>query len=166
MAHRDISNQEIAQVLEDIAELLEADQANFFRVRAYRNGAGVVRASEKPVAEIVQSGDGQVLQELPQIGEGLAAVISEYVTEGRSSLLEDLIEKATPVALFSTVPGIGPKLAERIIETLNIRTLDELAQAANDGRLAQVEGFGKKRLDTVRTGLAQKTLFQDLPEAV
>jgi DNA polymerase/3'-5' exonuclease PolX len=160
MTHPTISNQEIAQVLENIAELLEAQDANFFRVRAYRNGANVLRAYEKPVADIVQSGDGQVLQELPQIGEGLAAIISEYVNEGHSTLLEDLISQATPAALFTTVPGIGRKLAERVVEALHIRTLQELEQAANDGRLAEVEGFGEKRLKIVRASLAE-TLHRD-----
>jgi DNA polymerase/3'-5' exonuclease PolX len=156
MAETNFSNQEIAQLLDNIAELLEAQQENFFRVRAYRNGANVVRATEKPIAEMVASGDGQVLQELPQIGEGLAGIISEYVTEGHSRYLEELISEASPVARFATVPGIGPKLAERIVESLKIDSLEELERAAKDGRLARVPGFGKKRLVTVRAGVAER----------
>lgn len=156
MVEHTVSNQEIAQLLDNIAELLEAQQENFFRVRAYRNGANTLRNHDKPIADIVASGDGQVLQALPQIGEGLAGVISEYVTAGRSTYLEDLISKASPAARFTTVPGIGPKLAGRIVDTLHIDSFEELAQAAQDGQLARVPGFGKKRLETVKAGLAER----------
>jgi DNA polymerase (family X) len=171
MSDQKISNREIAQVLDQIAELLDARvarghaqrstgkgrdrvrDANPFRVRAYRNGAQVVRAYERPVAELVERGDGNMLRELPQIGEGLAAVIAEYVTEGRSRVLEELQSEVGPAGLFASVPGIGKTLAKRIVDELQIDTLEELERAANDGHLARVEGFGEKRVETARAGL-------------
>lgn len=144
------TNKEIAEVLEQIADLLEVQQANSFRVRAYRNGAATVRATKKKVA----SWEPAVLQELPDIGEGLAGLIGEYAQTGRSTLLERLQGEVTPEDLFTKVPGIGEELADRISEALEIQTLEELEQAAHDGRLAQVEGFGPGRLEAVQTALA------------
>jgi DNA polymerase (family 10) len=137
------TNQEIADVLNRIADLLEAQDANPHRVRAYRSGA-----------EIVNSGDGEALQALPDIGQGLARVIVRYVHTGRSGVLEQLQGEVTPESVFSQVPGIGPELAEHIADELEISTLEELEQAAHDGRLAKVEGFGAKRVESVQVSLA------------
>ena len=148
------ANHEIATLLERIAALLEVQEANPHRVRAYRNGAGRVRSVETSVAEMVLSGDGEALQELPGIGEGLARVISRFVRAGRSDLLDRLQGEVSPERLFAQVPGIGQNLAQRIADQLDIDTLQELEQAARDGRLAGVEGFGPKRIKGVRNSLA------------
>jgi hypothetical protein len=148
------ANKEIADVLEQVADLLEAQEANTFRIRAYRNGAASVRAVKKPVASLLKEGDTAALRNLPDIGEGLAALISEYVQTGRSTLLERLQGEVTPEDVFTKVPGIGEELATRISRELDIQTLEELEQAAHDGRLAQVEGFGTRRVQVVQTALA------------
>ena len=148
------TNQQIANVLTQIAELLEAQDANPHRVRAYRNGAERVRRTEKSLAQIVQNGDGDALQSMPDIGEGLARVIVTFVHTGHSNLLDRLKGVVSPEKLFSQVPGVGEELAERIVKQLDIMTLEELEQAAHDGRLAKVEGFGPKRVQNVRVSLA------------
>jgi putative hydrolase len=91
---------------------------------------------------------------LPNIGEGLARVIIEFVNTGRSGQLERLQGETSPAALFAQVPGIGEELAQRIEKELGIRTLEELEQAGYDGRLEQVEGFGSKRVKAVLAALA------------
>jgi hypothetical protein len=146
------TNKQIANVLEQIADLLEAQDANLFRVRAYRNGAQTVREAQEPVAGLAQEGR-QALQSLPGIGKGLAGVITEYVRTGRSSLLARLQGEVAPEDLFSQLPGIGDTLAERIATELDVDTLEELEEAAYDGRLQEVEGFGPKRIRSVRTSL-------------
>jgi len=148
------TNAEIARVLERIAELLEAQDANLHRVRAYRNGAETVRAAEESVAEMARAGGVEALTELPAIGEGLGRLIARYVRRGRSELLARLQGKVSPEDLFMEVPGIGETLAHRIAENLDIQTLQELEQAAHDGRLAQVDGFGQDRVQAVRVSLA------------
>lgn len=154
MSENQPTNQEIANVLERIADLLEAQEANPHRVRAYRNGADRVRSVEKSLAEMVRSGGGDALQELPDIGEGLARVISRFVDTGRSDLLERLQGEVSPEKLFSQVPGIGEELARRISDSLDVDTLEELERAAHYGRLGEVEGFGPERVENVRIGLA------------
>jgi len=148
------TNAEIADVLEQIANLLEMQDANPHRVRAYRNGARSVREAERSLAEMVAQGDGEALQELPEIGTGLAGVITEIVHTGRSSLLDRLQGEVSPAKLFVHVPGIGETLARRIADRLEVTTLEGLEQAAHDGRLRKVEGFGEERVHAVCVALA------------
>jgi DNA polymerase (family X) len=147
-------NAQIAEVLERIADLLEAQDANPFRVRAYREGAQTIRSVDEPVADFVRRDQIDKLKALPSIGDGIAAVIGEYVSDGKSDLLEQLEAEVSPEEVFGKVPGIGEELAQRIVEHLHIQTLPELEEAVHDGRLATVEGFGAKRIEGVRTALA------------
>ena len=149
-----ISNQEIANLLDRIASLLETQDANPHRVRAYRNGADRARKMNLSLSEIVMSGDGEALQALPDIGEGLARIIKRYVQSGRSEILDRLKGQITPEQVLKQVPGIGPQLSERIAQELEITTLPELEQAAHDGRLREVEGFGPRRVEQVQASLA------------
>ena len=148
------TNDEIAGVLDEIADLLEAQDANPFRVRSYREGANTVRQVDEPLAQIVQREGADALQRLPSIGQGLAGLIGEYVETGRSDLLDRLRGEVSPESVFKKVPAIGEQLARRIAAELDIRSLEELEEAAHDGRLAQVPGIGPKRLHAVRTSLA------------
>jgi Holliday junction resolvasome RuvABC DNA-binding subunit len=123
-------------------------------VRAYHNGADAVRSTEKSVADLAQAENMASLKGIPGIGDSLAGLIVEYVKTGRSGLLQRLQGEVSPERLFTQVPGIGETLAHRIVSQLDINTLEELEQAAHDGRLAEVEGFGPERVEGVRTSLA------------
>jgi DNA polymerase (family X) len=148
------SNKEIAQLLEQIAALLEAQGANRFRVQAYRNGAQSVRSAGRSVAAWIEEQGKDAIQSLSGIGHRLASVIDEYVRTGRSSQLSRLQGEVSPEDLFVQVPGIGEVLAERIASQLDVHTLEELEMAAHDGRLRQVDGFGPGRVRAVRASLA------------
>lgn len=148
------SNQEIADVLTKIAELLDAQDANPFRVQAYRKGAQTVREVGSSLAQVVQDDGSEELRKLPNIGDKQARLIADYVNTGRSRLLDRLQGEVSPEDLFAKVPGIGEELAERIAADLGINTLEQLEMAAHDGRLQTVEGFGSKRLQAVRSSLA------------
>jgi hypothetical protein len=146
------TNEEIAALLERIGQLLETNETNPYRVRAYFSAAATVRGEDKPVAELAN--DHAALTRLPGIGDSLAGLISQYVETGESPLLRELESAADGGTVFDTVPGLGETLARRIAETLDIRTLEELEQAAHDGRLDKVTGFGAERVRTVQTALA------------
>ena len=148
------TNAQIADVLDEIAELLEARDENPFRIGAYRDGAQTIRDLHKPVAALIGDDKFDDLTELPNIGRGLAAVIGEYMTDGRSSLLDDLHSKVSPADVFRRVPGLGADLAQRIVDQLDIHSLEELEEAAHDGSLAEVEGFGERRIEAVQRSLA------------
>jgi hypothetical protein len=148
------SNAEIADALDRIGDLLEAQDANPFRVRAYRRGAATLRASPERVAERVARGGRAALEDLPGIGKTLASQIEELVHTGRLAFLERLEGQVSPEDLFTTLAGIGEELAARIHRELGVETLEELELAAHDGRLAALPGFGSRRVRAVRDALA------------
>ena len=154
MSKNKADNQEIAENLERIADLLASQDANPHRVRAYRHGAAIVRELKQPVSDLLDEKGAEALQDLPGIGSGLAGTITEFVKTGRLGLLDRLQGEISPVALFASIPGIGPELANRIHDELDIENLEELELAAHDGRLANVEGFGQRRLEALRDVLA------------
>ena len=151
---KELTNAQIANVLERIADLLEVQDANPFRVRAYREGAQTIRDLDQLVADYIREDRFEELKALPNIGSGIAAVVGDYVSSGKSALLEELEAQASPEDTFARVPGIGRELARRIVDQLHLQTLPELEAAAHDGRLAAVEGFGPKRIEGVQAGLA------------
>lgn len=148
------NNEDIAKQLERIAELLEGQDANPFRVQAYRRAAETLRGLDEPAHEILAREGIAGLERLPNIGERLARSIEQYVVGGGIALLEHLQGAANYQRVLATVPGIGPKLAGKIYDELGVETLEDLEAAAYDGRLAQVEGFGSKRIRGVREALA------------
>ncbi len=148
-----MDNQTIADHLEQVADLLEMDDGNPFRIRAYRQGAEAVRGADREVARMVQEGRENELEKVPGIGSSLAGAIAELVHTGRLSLLERLQRVTGAGGRFRQVPGIGPELARRIEDELDAQSLEELEVAAHDGRLAAVPGFGSRRLKGVRQAL-------------
>ena len=152
--HQPLSNEQLAAVLEEVADLLEAQGANPFRVRAYREGAQTLRHLKTPARQILADEGMAGLIKLPHIGRSLSHAIHHLVWSHRLPLLERLRGEHIPERLFATVPNIGKALARRIHDDLGIETLAELEAAANDGKLAQVPGIGSKRLQAVRESLA------------
>ncbi len=144
--NRQLDNQAIAEHFERVAEMLEAKNANPFRVEAYRNAAAILRDLKQPVQELLADGGVEALRRLPGIGESLGNSIEQLAQTGQLGLLEQLRGEMRPERVLASLPGIGPKLAKRIHETLNIATLSELLTAAYDGRLGQVPGFGQRRI--------------------
>ncbi len=149
-----LTNEDIADVLERVAELLEAQDANPYRVRAYRRAAKVIERSEQAIAHLADSKEGERLEDLPDIGSRIAASIREFVHTGRLVMLERLEGQVSPEDLFTTVPGIGEELARRIHSQLHIETLEDLELASHDGRLEKVAGMGERRIRGLRDSLA------------
>ncbi len=147
------SNQDIAIMLDQIADLLSIKRENPFKINAYRDAAETIRKTDKNITEIAQN-NPQDLEKLENIGEGISSLIVSYVHTGRSDVLERLQGEVSPVDLFSHVPGIGPTLAQRIVNTLKISSLAELEQAAYDGTLSSVDGFGKTKVRNVQLSLS------------
>lgn len=149
-----LSNTEIADRLDEVGQLLEAQDADFFRVRAYHNAAQTLRGLDRPVHAILASEGLNGLMALAGIGTSLARAIEQLSETGRLGLLDRLRGESTPEQIFASVPGIGREMANRIHDQLDIESLPELEQAAYDGRLATVPGMGRKRIRAVRESLA------------
>jgi DNA polymerase (family 10) len=134
-------NPEIAQSLDDIADLLELEEANPFRVRAYRNAARVVRSLGKEVAEVLAKDDEA--PKLPGIGADLADKIRTLAATGHLPLLDQLKKKTPHIARdLLKLPGLGPKRVRTLCGELDIHTLAQLHRAVLDGRVRELPGFG------------------------
>lgn len=154
MPHR--LNIRIAGRLRQMSELLAHQGETGFRGQAYRRAADVVEQLGRPADEILASEGRDGLIALPAVGRGIASAMAEMITTGRWSALDRLTGELDPEALLMTVPGIGPQLARRLHTVLHIDTLEELEQAANDGRLERLEGFGQRRLEVIRVALQDR----------
>jgi hypothetical protein len=160
-----MENRDIARHLEEVADLLEGQGGNPFRVRAYRQAASTLRGLGRPVADLLRAEGSPSLTRLRGIGESLAAHIEELVATGRLGFLDRLRGQVDPEGLLASVPGIGPGLARRIHRDLKIGSLEELEVAAHDGRLRALGGFGPKRLQSIRDALAGRLARRPRPVA-
>jgi DNA polymerase (family X) len=138
-----IENNELAALLDRLADLLEIEGANPFRVRAYRTAARTVRDLPGSIAALIA--EGRDLAELPGIGRDLAEKLVEIVESGRFPALEEARARV-PSGLVDLLelPGVGPKRAKALYEELGITTLDELAAALRAGRVHGRHGFGER----------------------
>lgn len=143
-------NAAIADALEHIASLLEQQQANPYRVQAYRTAADNIRLELESLAEQDLAEGTDALERVPGIGPRIARHIDNLVHTGRIPLLEQLQGAANPELLLTSVPGIGLRSAQEIHARLGISSLEELELAAHDGRLRQIPGFGPRRIAGLR----------------
>ena len=150
------TNSQIARRLDELANLLEAQRANPFRVNAYRRGAMVISGLPEPVSEMYEREGVEGLEQLSHIGHTLAIAVRTLVETGRLPLLEHLRGEIDPVLLLESVPGIGRIQAERLHHGLGIDTLEDLEAAAHDGRLASIAGFGSKKVAGIIDSLASR----------
>lgn len=146
----------IAARLEEVAALLENQGANRFRVDAYRRAARTLARLEQPASKIVAREGIDGLDRLEGIGPALSRAIFSIVCTGRLPMLDRLRGEGDPTSVLTSVPGIGPRLADRLHHDLRISSLEELEVAAHDGRLDAVPGLGRKRIAGIRDSLAAR----------
>lgn len=141
VSSRDQGNQHIAAVFNEIADLLEVEAANPFRVRAYRNAARLVEGMTEGVDAMLARGAD--LTGLPGIGIDLAAKMREIVETGTCAMLTRVrAEVPASIVQLLQLPGLGPRRARMLEHELGIVTLDDLARAAAAHRIRELHGFG------------------------
>lgn len=138
-----VHNVEIADMLNKLADLLEIEGANVFRVRAYRNAAQTIESLPRSVAAMVAAGED--LSQLPGIGEALAKKLEEMVKTGELTALKKE-ERKLPASLrdLLKIPSIGPKRVHAMYEKLKIQGPEDLERAVKNGKLRELGGFGEK----------------------
>ena len=143
-----MENLEIAQALEEVADLLEIKGSNPFRIRAYRNAVRTIQGLTRPLAAMVA--EEEDLTELPGIGREMANHIRELVEWGELSLLEEMGQEI-PRSLGDLIrlDGVGPKKAKKLWESLGVTSVDELEAVIPTGRVEGLEGFGKKSVEKI-----------------
>jgi DNA polymerase (family 10) len=152
-----MENPEIAAAFDEVADLLELQEANPFRVRAYRNAARTVRDLSEPLAAIAAD-DSRRLDDLPGIGADLAGKIRELLQSGEFVVLREVRAKV-PSGLRELlgVPGLGAKRARLLHDRLGVVSVEKLREAANAHRIRGLKGFGEKTEENILRGLENLT---------
>ncbi|MFV1965899.1 MAG: DNA polymerase/3'-5' exonuclease PolX [Pirellulaceae bacterium] len=149
-----MDNAHIADAFEQVADLLEFQNANPFRVRAYRNGARKIRDLPQPAKKIVEDSDRRIT-DIEGIGKDLAEKIATLVATGELPQLAQLLEEIPESVLtLMRVPGLGPKKAAVLFHELGITTLAQLKEDCERGRVCTLKGFGAKTEQSILKGLS------------
>jgi len=148
-----MNNARIADVFEEVADLLEFRAANPFRVRAYRKGAQTLRDLPEPVTAILADPQRD-LTDIPGIGQDLADKCATLVATGQLPLLNELLAEIPESVLgLMRIPGLGPKRAAQLYKELHVTTLAELKAACEAGRVRGLKGFGAKTEQGILAGM-------------
>ena len=141
---KEISNQEISEILKEISILLEMQDVEF-KPRAYEKAALAIESLSENVFDIYKKGGLKLLEEIPAVGKAIAEKIEELLQTGKLKYLEDL-KKQTPVNLkeLLQIEGLGPKSIKKLYQKLGIKNLADLEKAAEQNKIAELEGFGEK----------------------
>ena len=148
-----VTNREVAEALRNTADLMALQGANAFRVNALKRAADQVRDLETGVADAAHNGN---LRDIKGIGKSIAAEIEAMVDTGRMPALDSLAEEI-PIGLLEVVrvPGVGPRKARLLWETLDINSLDSLETAVAEQRLRELKGFTARTEATLATAIRQ-----------
>ncbi|WP_276254342.1 DNA polymerase/3'-5' exonuclease PolX [Halomontanus rarus] len=143
------TNAELAARFEEFADLLEADDVEY-KPRAYRRAADAIKAHPAPLADLVESGDEEALDDVEGVGDAISSKIVEYVETGEIEELEELREELpVDIVALTRVEGVGPKTVGTLYRELDVRTLDDLEAAAEAGEIREVKGFGAKTEENI-----------------
>ncbi len=138
-----MQNKDIAGILVEIADLLEIKGEDTFRVNSYRNAARTISSLQEDIADI--AGSSGELVKLPGIGKSMAEKIREIVRKGRLSQLDELRRELPPSLLeILKLEQMGPKRTRTLYKQLNIRSVEDLEKAVENGKVQKLEGFGEK----------------------
>lgn len=151
-----MKNEFIAVQFELLADLLEIQGANPFRIRAYRNAARTISSTSESLSDLVVA--RQDLTQFAGIGKDLAKQIEEITTKGQHSALEEL-RKQIPGGVLDMlrIPGVGPKKVSVFFNELGLKSLEDLKAACEAGRLSKLKGFGKKTEESILANIAMAT---------
>ena len=149
-----MDNGKISAQITKLADLLEFQGANSFKIRAYRRGARVIKDSTDSFETIVSHNPSQLLQ-IDGIGKGVAEKITQLVQEGEISEINEILETVPSTVLdILRIPGLGPKKAASLYQELGIQTLDQLQAACQANEVQQLKGFAAKTEQSILDGIA------------
>jgi len=142
------TNEQIAELFENMGSLLEMKGDTIFKIRAYQRAARIIEQLSLPLAQAVENGED--LTKIPGVGKAISEKITEFIGTGQVAAYQRLLEELpTGVLDLKDIPGIGPKTAVAIGVELGISTSQGVAEAAADGRLAGLPRMGQKAADRI-----------------
>src|SRR5437868_5167759 len=150
-----MTKSQIAEVLEEIATLLELKDENPFKIRAYANAA---RSLETFGGNLSDLQDEEALAKIPGIGKAIAAKVKELATTGSLKYLDELRAEFPPAILqLFSISGLGAKKIKALHEQLHVSSIEELLKACQSGRVAQLAGFGETTQAKICTAIEQRS---------
>ena len=151
-----MDNSRIAEIFEEIADMLELDpKANKFEPLAYRKAALTIGSLQQDIAEIYNKEGIEGLTKLPGVGKTIAERIEEYIKTGTIKKYEELKAKfPVDFADLTRIQGMGAKKAFKLYQMLGIRNVEELKQAIAQHKIRELEGFGEKSEEELAKGIA------------
>jgi len=148
-----MDNGQIAATISKLADLLEFQGANPFKIRAYRNGARIIKDFPDSFATMAQQDPGK-LTEIQGIGKGVAEKVTQLIGSGKIEEIDELLEEIPESVLdMLRIPGLGPKKAAVLYQTLQIQTLEQLQAAAEAGEIQKLKGFAVKTEESILAGI-------------
>src|SRR3954454_21006849 len=130
-----MENREIASLLAETADLMEIGAEDGFRIRSYRNAAGIIEGYPKRIAAIACSPDRK-LTEVPGIGKGIAGIVCDILAKGSFDKRDQLLQRFPPTALeLLKIQGLGPKSIALLIEHFRVTTVDDLERLCHEQKL-------------------------------
>jgi DNA polymerase (family 10) len=146
-----MNNREVADILHDIADMLEIKGEIIFKSAAYRRAADNILNLERNINDIWRDGK---LGEIPGVGKALTKKLDELLRTGRLGYYEELKEEIPPgVVDMLAIPNVGPKTAKLLYETLGLMSVAEVERAAREGRLRGLPGLGVKSEANILAGI-------------
>ncbi|KPJ81462.1 MAG: hypothetical protein AMS19_08180 [Gemmatimonas sp. SG8_23] len=144
-----MENLDIARTLTTLADLLEIQGANPFRIRAYRNAVNTIESLSRPLTAMIEAGED--LTELPNVGKNVAAHIVELLDTGHIGRMDEVTaEFPETLVELMRLDGVGPKKARKLFEELRVETVDDLEEQIERGAVQELEGFGEKSVEKIR----------------
>jgi DNA polymerase (family 10) len=154
-----MTNQEIAEILVHISEILDIQGENPFKIRAYIKASQTI---ENLTYQLSSLDDKSKIEELPGIGEGIAKKIKELLDTGKLKYYEDLKRSEyAPLTEFLKIPGMGPKHAKLVHDKLGVKSIGELKKAAEAGKLRELPGLGEKVEQNILQGIQQVQKYKE-----
>jgi len=149
-----VENKSIADLLTEIADILDIQGENPFRVRSYRNAARTIADMGQSVRAMVRAGED--LEQIPGIGKSLQEKIEEIVSTGKCGFLEELRAKVPPALTeLLKLEGLGPKKVKLLYDELGVDSVDRLEKSAQAGKLRDLPGMGLKTEEKVLKSIEQ-----------
>ena len=153
------SRNQVANVLHQVAVLLELQGANVFRVRSYQNASRMLGSLTEDIGELVASGE---IYNMKGIGKGLGSALTQAIAEGRWPDDWVSLHNDTPPGLIEMlgIPGLGPKRIKLMADELGVDSVASLKQAALDNQIAPMKGFGAKSQQRMLDGIELLSRFR------
>jgi DNA polymerase (family 10) len=154
-----ITKTDVARIFEEMSEILDILGENSFKVRAYQNAARAIESLPGELGDMLESG---TLLDVKGIGKAIFSHIEELVHTGRLGIFEEA-KNQIPAGLLDLlrIPGMGPKKVKAVYEKLGVQSIDDLERAANDNKVAELDGFGSRTQMKILYGIQSVRKFSE-----